>query len=193
MRHHHVDLVVGFVLCSCVMSGCSRANEKPVESSSSKPANAVATVAAPADVTPQETKKLLATSKSTVCIYLDVRTVAEFEAGHVPGSWNIPVMTKSETGSMEKNPEFLSQVQAVIPKNSRVIVGCRSGSRSKRAWKMMRSAGYQQISNMLGGFLGKRDSSGTTIHSGWKELGYKIETGDGGDHSYAKLKTGAKP
>jgi rhodanese-related sulfurtransferase len=39
-------------------------------------------------ITPEQTKELL--DSNTGYIYLDVRTVPEFDAGHVPGAKNIP-------------------------------------------------------------------------------------------------------
>ena len=41
-------------------------------------------------ITPEQTKELL--DSNTGYIYLDVRTVPEFDAGHVPGAKNIPVV-----------------------------------------------------------------------------------------------------
>ena len=138
-----------------------------------------------ANITPQKAKALLDANDGYV--YLDVRTVAEFTAGHVPGSWNIPVLVVTESGRRVSNADFLAIAQAALPKNAKIIVGCRSGSRSKRAQGMMKSAGYAHLSNMLGGFVGKNN------WPGWSSLGYPIEAGDGGGNSYAVLRAKATP
>ena len=51
-------------------------------------------------------------------VYLDVRSAPEFEAGHAPGSYNIPLLHKGARG-MEPNAEFLDAVKR------RNIVGTR--------------------------------------------------------------------
>ena len=152
--------------------------------------SAVASEARPAapvkaNISPREAKALLDAKDGYV--YLDVRTVAEFTAGHVPGSWNIPVLVVTESGRRVSNADFLAIAQAALPKNAKIIVGCRSGSRSKRAQGMMKSAGYAHLSNMLGGFVGKNN------WPGWSSLGYPIEAGDGGGNSYAVLRAKATP
>lgn len=137
-----------------------------------------------AEARPAEVRNMLAADPDMV--YLDVRTVAEFEEGHVPGSLNIPVLFL-EGGKKRPNDAFLREVSAHVPRNAKVIVGCRSGGRSAMAGNMMLKAGYRDVTNMLGGFHGKK-SSGKTIEEGWNELGYESETGTGGPKSYEALR-----
>lgn len=140
---------------------------------------------AKADITPQEAKALLDAKDGYV--YLDVRTVSEFTAGHVPGSLNIPILVLTESGGHAPNAEFLTILESVLPKDAKVIVGCRSGARSKRAQDAMKSVGYAHLSNMLGGFVGKSE------RPGWSSLGYPVEAGDGGDNSYTTIRAKATP
>ena len=44
------------------------------------------------------------------CVYLDVRSVPEFEAGHPTGAYNVPLLDMGP-GGMVDNPEFLSVVE----------------------------------------------------------------------------------
>ncbi|KAG2649188.1 thiosulfate sulfurtransferase 16, chloroplastic-like isoform X4 [Panicum virgatum] len=64
--------------------------------------------------------------------YLDVRTEAEFSAGHPQGAVNIPYMNKTGSG-MTKNTHFLEQVSRIFGKDDEIIVGCQSGKRSLMA------------------------------------------------------------
>ncbi len=134
-------------------------------------------------VTPTEAKKRLDENRGY--IYLDVRSVAEFEAGHAPGSINIPIAEPNPaTGQMEPNADFLSVVEATFPRDTRLIVGCRSGGRSARACAVLLKAGYQNPMNMAGGFAGGPDPGGAGDIEGWSVLGFPVEKGDGGEGSY---------
>jgi rhodanese-related sulfurtransferase len=93
---------------------------------------------------------------------------------------------------MEINERYLAVVQANIPIDARVIVGCRSGRRSARATRIMLEAGYKHVFSMLGGFIAKKDGTGGVVVAGWSELGYPIERGDGDAKSYAFLSAKAK-
>jgi rhodanese-related sulfurtransferase len=128
------------------------------------------------------------------CVYLDVRTVSEFEAGHVPGALNIPVaQVNPATGGMEMNDEFIPVVVDNIPKDAHVIVGCKTGGRSAKAVRAMLDAGYGNVVNMTGGFLGKRDADGRIELPGWWTLAYPIERGEGNTASYEYLRKKSGP
>ena len=140
------------------------------------------------EITPSDAKKRL--DERSGYVYLDVRSVAEFAAGHVPGAINIPIAEPNPaTGQMEPNAEFLSVVEATIPPETPLIVGCKSGGRSARACAMLLRSGYTDPRNMVGGFGGAMDPSGEMVHEGWSTLGYPIEQGDGGERSYLSVST----
>ncbi len=143
------------------------------------------------DITPQEAKQLLDAEMGYV--YLDVRTVAEFEEGHAPGSVNVPYLTFNEAGERVVNADFLAVVHAVFPKDARVIVACRSGGRSKMAQEVMLAVGYANVSNLLGGFLGHGEPAEGDTQQGWSSLGYPVDTGDGGSNSYSSQRSKIKP
>ena len=116
--------------------------------------------------------------KDSTVIYLDVRTVPEFTAGHPQRGMNIPVVFFDQrTRQPIPNPDFLTVVEAHIPKDATVIVGCQAGGRSQRAAEMMAQAGYTNVANMQGGFGGARDPMGSVVTPGWAQLGFPIETG----------------
>lgn len=70
--------------------------------------------------------------------YLDVRTPAEFKGNHIKGFKNIPLQTLN------------SQLNQ-IPKDKEVLVICQSGMRSKRAVKVLKKAGYSNVTEVRGG------------------------------------------
>lgn len=95
--------------------------------------------------------------------YLDVRTPEEYNAGHVPGAVNIPVMVK-QGGGMVPNPEFLPQVEAMFTdKSAQLVVACQAGRRSEAAVSMMEQTGYSNLRDMSCGF------------GGWQQLGLATE------------------
>ncbi|RJP33589.1 MAG: hypothetical protein C4547_12090 [Phycisphaerales bacterium] len=114
-----------------------------------------------------EAKRRLDADPNTV--FIDVRTEAEFEAGHVPNALNIPIkIDNPATGQRESNPDFLAVAAAAVPKDARVICGCKTGGRSGMATQLLLRAGYRDVTNMDGGFVGKPDAAG------WSEQGYPI-------------------
>ena len=66
---------------------------------------------------------------------VDVRTPDEYNAGNIPGSVNIDVMTG----------RFADEAAAVLDKERTVAVYCRSGNRSKNAAKMLSMMGYNVL------------------------------------------------
>ena len=70
---------------------------------------------------------------------VDVRELNEYEEGHLINSINIPL---SIIGSINDVPE--------INKDSKIIVYCRSGNRSKSAQARLNSMGYTNVYDMSG-------------------------------------------
>jgi len=137
-------------------------------------------------ITPQEAKQLL--DGGAGIVYLDVRTPAEFQEGRPPGAMNIPVAQFNGQGQMELNDGFLSVVAANIPQSAQIVLGCRSGQRSAMAQDILAQAGYENTTNMIGGFVGKTDPSGRVLEAGWSGLGLPVEQGDAGASGYEALR-----
>ncbi|KAL1332094.1 hypothetical protein HN51_060970 [Arachis hypogaea] len=87
-------------------------------------------------------------------VYLDVRTVEEFQKGHVDADKiiNIPYMFNTPQGRV-KNLEFLKEVSSACKKEDHIIVGCQSGVRSLYATADLLAEGYKDVNNMGGGYL----------------------------------------
>lgn len=109
-------------------------------------------------------------------LYLDVRTEAEFAAGHPEGAINIPVVFIKGPGKMEVNPDFVEVAEKVLPKTRKLVVGCMAGGRSQRACEMLEEAGYTDLTNVMGGFSGQRDGSGAVVVPGWRDAGLPVST-----------------
>ena len=138
------------------------------------------------NITPEQAKKLV---DSEGYVYLDVRTVPEFVAGHAPASLNIPVLEiNPATGGRDMNEKFVGIVEAAIPRDAKIVVGCKTGGRSATACEMLARAGYKNLRNIDGGFAGVTDPSGHVVKEGWFTMGYPVERGDGGEKSYETLK-----
>ena len=69
-------------------------------------------------------------------IIIDVRTVEEFNTGHISGATNIP----------------LDQIDTV-DKEAVIIVYCRSGVRSAEAAQKLADMGYTSLYNLDGGLI----------------------------------------
>ena len=69
-------------------------------------------------------------------VVLDVRTPEEHAEGHISGTdFNINVLDEG----------FTTEALAVLPKDRSVALYCRSGSRSKRAAKILAENGYDVV------------------------------------------------
>jgi phage shock protein E len=87
-------------------------------------------------------------------LVIDVREPKEFEAGHVPGAVNIPI------------DELAKMIGAMdVSKDTTVVTVCEHGGRSSRAAVELKKLGFKTTS------FCRLD--------GWKEKGYKVESGDG--------------
>jgi rhodanese-related sulfurtransferase len=121
--------------------------------------------------------------------YLDVRTEAEYAAGHPAGGHNVPLMS-SAPGGMRPNDDFLRVVLAIYPKDAKLVVGCQSGKRSAVACEKLRAAGYTELRDLRTGFGGVRDAFGQVQEPGWQAAGLPVETITAGA-SYAELRARA--
>ena len=78
-------------------------------------------------------------------VILDVRTVSEFDSGHVEGAINIPV-------------EELSKRLSELNSNDELLVYCRTGNRSTTAVGILKENGYNRIYHMNGGITAWRSA-----------------------------------
>ena len=87
-------------------------------------------------ITTSEVKSIIDNyDKNKDVVIIDVRTESEYKSGHLKEAVNVPV---SEISSIEYD------------KDTKIIVYCRSGSRSANAAKMLSEMGYSKVLDMGG-------------------------------------------
>lgn len=119
-------------------------------------------------------------------VYLDVRSVMEFDAGHATGAWNIPILHATASG-MQPNADFLAVATRVLPKDVLIIVGCKAGPRSLMACQVLAQAGFTNCVNLAGGFMGETDFFGRVRVQGWSQAGLPATTDPTPGKTWAEL------
>jgi rhodanese-related sulfurtransferase len=84
---------------------------------------------------------------------LDVRTPAEFESAHIPGSYNLP---------LDRLPEHRAELQGG---GAPVVLVCRSGTRARQADTLLREIGLHEVHVLEGGL------------SAWERGGLPVKRG----------------
>ena len=131
---------------------------------------------------PEEAAKLIEDGH----IYVDVRSEEEFEEGHIPGSFNVPLLHRLG-GEMIPNPDFVGVVQAAFPIEKPMILGCRAGARSLRAAELLHGAGYDELWELRTGWDGARDAFGR-LDPGWVRKGLPVSEGSPEGFCYPDIK-----
>lgn len=81
---------------------------------------------------------------------LDVRTIEEYQAGHIPGATLIPL---DELGARYME----------LPQDETIVVYCRSGNRSLQAVYLLENSGFVRVHSMDRGI------------NNWIQNGYEVE------------------
>ncbi len=92
-------------------------------------------------------KLILANQQNENFQIIDVRTPAEFNAGHIKDSVMINFYAD----------DFASLLQS-LDKSKTYLIYCRSGSRSGRTIEMMKTMDFTKVYNLLGGIKSWRSS-----------------------------------
>lgn len=89
-------------------------------------------------ITPAELKEKM--NQGEPLTIIDVREAEEVAQGMIPGAIHIPL------GDL---PDQLDD----IPQTAPIILVCRSGNRSGRAYEFLEANGFHNLKNMSGGML----------------------------------------
>ncbi|HHH30418.1 MAG TPA: rhodanese-like domain-containing protein [Polyangiaceae bacterium] len=122
-------------------------------------------------------------------VYLDVRSVPEFEQGHPLGAYNIPLM-HLEPGGMRENPDFLRVVEAVFSKERPMVIGCKCGERSLTAAKRLIDEGFTHVVDQRAGYDGVRGAFGQIVERGWRGEGLPVAERAQEGRSWRELREG---
>jgi rhodanese-related sulfurtransferase len=139
-------------------------------------------------VSPEEARDLI---DKEGYVYVDVRSVPEFDAGHPTGAYNVPIMHMGPVG-MTPNPDFVDVMRRAFPKDAKLVVGCKAGGRSARAAAVLEQAGYANVADQRAGFEGAPDASGRIAEPGWRPKGLPVSREADKDHTYEGLKTASR-
>jgi len=118
-------------------------------------------------VSPDDAWKLFT---SGIAHLVDVRAAEERKfVGHVPNTLHVAWQTGP---ALIKNPRFLRDLEGKLPKDSIILLLCRSGKRSAAAAEAATAAGFARVFNVHEGFEGDLDENqrrGT--NGGWRQRG----------------------
>lgn len=135
-------------------------------------------------ISPDEAKELLDADEGY--IYVDVRSIPEFEAGHAPGAKNIPIMHRTDMG-MAPNQQFVEVCESALGKDAKIITACLKGGRSMKAAQILMAHGFTSVVDMRGGFSGEPDPMGGSGYPGWQPRGLPVTTESAEDETYEAL------
>jgi len=135
-------------------------------------------------VLPEEARELI---QQQGYVYVDVRSVPEFAAGHPEGAYNVPIV-HAGAGGMTPNADFLTVMQKAFPKDAKIVVGCKMGGRSARAAAALEGAGYTSVIDHTAGFEGGPDPASGRVIRGWRPAGLPVSQDAPADHTYEGLK-----
>lgn len=108
-------------ILALVLTGCSKSSE---EESVNEKIQYV-------KISPKDAKEIMDNGESIV---LDVRTIDEYDQGHIEGAVLLPV------------DEISSKAEEVLKdKKAKILVYCRSGNRSATAAKALINMGYENV------------------------------------------------
>lgn len=134
--------IVGLALAAVgSLSACSTPT---VSTSAGAPA-----ASAPATGATLSPAEFAAAAKLPGTVLLDVRTPAEFAAGHLPTATNIDM----------ESADFAAAITQLDPSKSYAIY-CRSGNRSKAAMTTLQQAGFTSVFHLGGGITSWQAAGG---------------------------------
>ena len=128
---------------ACHSQPAEDSSHAPVAPASSDTSGTAASASAPEELPDRDPALARRLVKDEHALLLDVRTLEEWNAGHLEGAAHVPV----------------DELQSRLPELSRLTGGdkqkpivtyCRTGGRAGRAKKLLQEAGYQRVTNLGG-------------------------------------------
>ena len=91
------------------------------------------------DLQEVESIKTADIEKASDALIVDVRAASEWNAGHIPGSINIPL-------------GYLADRANELPRDKELVVHCQGGGRSAIATSVLQAQGFDKVTNVQGGY-----------------------------------------
>ena len=98
-------------------------------------------------------EKFIEAIKDSTVQVIDVRTITEYNQGHLKGAKKVDFLRPTEFQSYFENKDTLQPV----------YLYCRSGNRSMNAAKYLKKRGFKEIYDLREGYSGLPDSLRVTI------------------------------
>jgi rhodanese-related sulfurtransferase len=103
------------------------------------------------DLSPEEAWQLFSSEAATL---IDVRTAEERQTvGYVPDSIHVAWALGA---AMERNPNFLRELERKVSRLDVILLLCRSGKRSVAAAEAISRLGFKNVFNVTKGFEGEQ-------------------------------------
>jgi len=93
-------------------------------------------------------EKFIETIKDSTVQVIDVRTITEYNQGHLKGAKKVDFLRPTEFQSYFENRDTLQPV----------YLYCRSGNRSMNAAKYLKKRGFKKLYDLRDGYVGLPDS-----------------------------------
>jgi rhodanese-related sulfurtransferase len=116
-------------------------------------------------VSPEEAQALV---EKEGYVYVDVRSIPEFEAGHPTGAYNVPWKHMGPSG-VSDNDDFVAVMEATFGKDKKLVLGCKSGGRSLAAAQTLVEEGFTHVIDQRAGYMGTVGPQGP--EAGWAPQG----------------------
>ena len=137
-------------------------------------------------VSPEEAQSLV---DKDGYVYVDVRSIPEFEAGHPTGAYNVPWKHMDATG-VSDNYDFVAVMSAAFGKDAKLVLGCKSGGRSLAAAQTLVEEGFSDVIDQRAGFAGGMGPQGP--EAGWAPKGLPTSQVPVAGRAYAALASKAR-
>ena len=136
------EILVSIILAVVIIGGAVYYVNKGTTSSSNQVANNEQAAGEYINLSAREFKETLDKAKGNPDVELiDVRTPAEYTAGHIAGAKEIDFYA----------PDFAQKI-ASLDRNKIYFIYCRSGHRSGETLKLMQKLGFKKVYNLEHGF-----------------------------------------
>lgn len=134
------------VAATLTLAGCASATVSATSGPTAAAAPAAGTSLPPSD--------FAAAAKLPNTTLLDVRTAAEFAAGHLPGAVDLDI----------QSPDFPRRAATLDPGRNYAVY-CHSGNRSKVAMTALARSGFTHLFDLAGGIAAWQSAGGEVVTS----------------------------